>query len=218
MTDVTGQKGWDLVIETLAEWLPTEDVQWVILGTGDDRYADALQRLAAEFPSKISAQLTFSNELSHQIEAAADIFLMPSRYEPCGLNQLYSLKYGTIPVVHATGGLVDTITDTNQQTLIEGRATGFKFDFNWLQVDAFHGDGTPFHKRGISAEQGIYFLGLPKLTNRASSFIYGCWYDAKYLATHIGVQRSYVAYEKSRPAHSQDPRRAPPTARRSGAP
>lgn len=97
-------------------------------------------------------------------------------------------------------------------------ATGFKFDFNWLQVDAFHGDGTPFHKRGISAEQGIYFLGLPKLTNRASSFIYGCWYDAKYLATHIGVQRSYVAYEKSRPGHSQDPRRAPPTARRSGAP
>ncbi|WP_285295278.1 flavin-containing monooxygenase [Aureimonas altamirensis] len=73
-------------------------------------------------------------------------------------------------------------------------ATGFKFDFSWLQVDAFHPDGTPFHKRGISAEQGIYFLGLPDLTNRASSFIYGCWYDAKYIATHIGVQRNYDAY------------------------
>lgn len=75
-------------------------------------------------------------------------------------------------------------------------ATGFKFDFSWLEVDAFHEDGTPFHKRGISTEQGIYFLGLPELTNRASSFIYGCWYDAKYIATHIGVQRNYVAYEK----------------------
>lgn len=76
-------------------------------------------------------------------------------------------------------------------------ATGFKFDFSWLEVDAFHPDGTPFHKRGISAETGIYFLGLPELTNRASSFIYGCWYDAKYIATHIGVQRNYVAYRKA---------------------
>jgi putative flavoprotein involved in K+ transport len=75
-------------------------------------------------------------------------------------------------------------------------ATGFKFDFSWLDVDAFHQDGTPFHKRGISSETGIYFLGLPELTNRASSFIYGCWYDAKYIATHIVVQRNYVAYEK----------------------
>lgn len=76
-------------------------------------------------------------------------------------------------------------------------ATGFTFDFSWLDVDAFHKDGTPFHKRGISAEQGIYFLGLPDLTNRASSFIYGCWYDAKYIATHIGVQRNYVSYQKT---------------------
>ncbi|GGL93868.1 hypothetical protein GCM10011534_15020 [Pseudooceanicola nanhaiensis] len=76
-------------------------------------------------------------------------------------------------------------------------ATGFRFDFGWLQVGAFHEDGTPWHKRGISAEPGIYFLGLPDLTNRASSFIYGCWYDAKYIATHIGVQRNYQAYEKS---------------------
>jgi putative flavoprotein involved in K+ transport len=75
-------------------------------------------------------------------------------------------------------------------------ATGFKFDFSWLDVDAFHEDGTPFHKRGISSERGIYFLGLPELTNRASSFIYGCWYDAKYIATHIVVQRNYAAYEK----------------------
>jgi putative flavoprotein involved in K+ transport len=76
-------------------------------------------------------------------------------------------------------------------------ATGFKFDFSWLAVDAFHEDGTPFHKRGISSEMGIYFLGLPELTNRASSFIYGCWYDAKYIATHIVVQRNYASYQRA---------------------
>ena len=76
-------------------------------------------------------------------------------------------------------------------------ATGFKFDFSWLQVPAFHENGTPFHKRGISSQPGIYFLGLPELTNRASSFIYGCWYDAKYIATHIGVQRNYAAYQRA---------------------
>lgn len=77
-------------------------------------------------------------------------------------------------------------------------ATGFKFDFNWLEVDAFDEQGQPFHKRGISAESGIYFLGLPELTNRASSFIYGCWHDAKYIADHIAIQRNYVAYENSK--------------------
>lgn len=77
-------------------------------------------------------------------------------------------------------------------------ATGFRFDFSWLQVPgAFTPEGHPFHKRGISAQPGIYFLGLPELTNRASSFIYGCWYDAKYLATHIGVQQAYVSYKKA---------------------
>jgi len=75
-------------------------------------------------------------------------------------------------------------------------ATGFKFNFSWLQVDAFDANGAPFHKRGISAETGIYFLGLPELTNRASSFIYGCWHDAKYIADHIALQRMYVSYEK----------------------
>lgn len=76
-------------------------------------------------------------------------------------------------------------------------ATGFKFDFSWLDVDVFDENGTPLHKRGITAERGIYFLGLPELTNRASSFIYGCWYDAKYIATHIGVQRNYSTYQRT---------------------
>jgi len=76
-------------------------------------------------------------------------------------------------------------------------ATGFKFDFSWLQVNAFDDNGEPFHKRGICAESGIYFLGLPNLVNRASSFIYGVWHDAKYIADHITLQNEYKAYEKS---------------------
>ena len=76
-------------------------------------------------------------------------------------------------------------------------ATGFKFDFSWLQVDAFDEQGLPFHKRGISAERGIYFLGLPNLVNRASSFIYGVWHDAKYIADHIALQNAYSDYVKS---------------------
>ncbi len=76
-------------------------------------------------------------------------------------------------------------------------ATGFKFDFSWLQVDAFDEKGLPFHKRGISAERGIYFLGLPNLVNRASSFIYGVWHDAKYIADHIALQNAYSDYVKS---------------------
>lgn len=125
------QKGWELVIELMESWSQREDVQWAILGTGDDRYHHALQALAAAYPNRVSAQLTFSNELAHQIEAGSDIFLMPSRYEPCGLNQLYSLRYGTLPVVHETGGLADTIVDANPQTIAAGTATGFSFhDFH----------------------------------------------------------------------------------------
>jgi starch synthase len=84
--------------------------------------------LAKKFPDKIAARLSFSDDLAHRIEAAADIFLMPSRYEPCGLNQLYSLKYGTVPVVHATGGLADSITNTTDETLAAGTANGFSFN------------------------------------------------------------------------------------------
>lgn len=76
-------------------------------------------------------------------------------------------------------------------------ATGFKFDFSWLKVDAFDANGAPFHKRGISAERGIYFLGLPNLVNRASSFIYGVWHDAKYIADHVVLQNAYTDYKKS---------------------
>jgi starch synthase len=122
------QKGWDLVVEVLRRWATEMDVQWAILGTGEPYYHEVLGQLSREFPFRIAARLEFSDPLAHKIEAGADIFLMPSRYEPCGLNQLYSLKYGTVPVVRSTGGLVDTVTDTTPETLAQGIATGFSFE------------------------------------------------------------------------------------------
>ena len=122
------QKGFDLVAKLIPQWAPDSNVQWVILGTGEARYHDLLTELAHQYPQKVAVRLGFSDELAHRIEAGADIFLMPSRYEPCGLNQLYSLKYGTVPVVHATGGLADTITNVTDESLVDGTATGFSFD------------------------------------------------------------------------------------------
>lgn len=103
------QKGFDLVADVMQRWLQTSDVQWVILGTGQPKYHKLLETLAERFPQRVAVRLEFSNPLAHRIESGADIFLMPSRFEPCGLNQLYSLRYGTVPLVRATGGLVDTI-------------------------------------------------------------------------------------------------------------
>jgi starch synthase len=125
---LTDQKGLDLMAEVIPQWVQTAEVQWGILGTGQPKYHRLLETLAERFPQKVAARLEFSNSLAHRIEAGADIFLMPSRFEPCGLNQLYSLKYGTVPVVRATGGLADTIIDTNDQTLAAGTANGFSFE------------------------------------------------------------------------------------------
>jgi starch synthase len=121
------QKGFDLVAKLIPQWAPTSNIQWVILGTGDPVYHQLFSDLAKRYPEKVAVRLEFSNQLAHRMEAGADIFLMPSRYEPCGLNQLYSLKYGTVPVVHATGGLADTITNLTDATLADGRANGFSF-------------------------------------------------------------------------------------------
>jgi starch synthase len=121
------QKGVDLIGEVLKKRLVDSNVQWVILGRGDQKYQDMFLRLAAAYPEKLSVRLEFSDLLAHQIEAGADLFLMPSSYEPCGLNQIYSLKYGTVPLVRETGGLADTIVDTNEKTLAAGTANGFSF-------------------------------------------------------------------------------------------
>jgi starch synthase len=117
------QKGFDLIGEILDEMMKLE-LQLVVLGTGEKRYHEMMERAQKKYPMKIAIQLSFDDELAHLIEAGSDMFLMPSRYEPCGLNQMYSLKYGTVPIVRATGGLDDTIEQVNPVT---GEGTGFKF-------------------------------------------------------------------------------------------
>lgn len=104
------QKGVDLV-ETIAPWLLAKDVQLVMLGSGSSQYEAFFRASERRWPRKARGWVGFNEALAHQIEAAADIFLMPSRFEPCGLNQLYSMRYGTVPVVHRTGGLADTVID-----------------------------------------------------------------------------------------------------------
>jgi starch synthase len=121
------QKGLDLIVRVMQQWAAEGNAQWVILGTGEPRYHQLLGQLAKDHPDKIAVRLQFSDELAHRIEAGADIFVMPSQYEPCGLNQLYSLKYGTVPVVRATGGLADTVVNATPETMANGTATGFSF-------------------------------------------------------------------------------------------
>lgn len=124
---LTQQKGFDLLLEVLPRWLQESEVQWVILGMGQPEYHKALTALAERFPRKLVLRLEFSNPLAHRIEAGADMFLMPSRFEPCGLNQFYSLRYGCVPVVRFTGGLADTIVAFKPQAP-NIAATGFVFE------------------------------------------------------------------------------------------
>jgi len=121
------QKGLDLLADVIAKWAGEADVQWAILGTGDPQYHELLADLAGRYPGRVGLSLAFSDALAHRIEAGVDMFLMPSRFEPCGLNQLYSLKYGSLPIVRSTGGLADTVCDANDETLAAGTANGFSF-------------------------------------------------------------------------------------------
>ena len=117
-------KGLDLVARIMDEVLRTEDVQLVVLGTGDKEYEDWFKGLAWRFPTKVSANICFNNELAHRIYAASDLFLMPSQYEPCGIGQLIALHYGSIPIVRETGGLKDTVKPYNKY---EKQGNGFTF-------------------------------------------------------------------------------------------
>ncbi len=123
ITRLAHQKGVDLVAEAMGEILGL-GMNFVILGTGDERYNLIFSDLSDKYKGRASAKIAFDERLAHKIEAGCDIFLIPSRYEPCGLNQMYSLKYGTVPIVRATGGLDDTIVDFDPETK-EGN--GFKF-------------------------------------------------------------------------------------------
>ncbi len=119
------QKGFDLCFEALPALLAQRDVQLVVLGGGEPKYEQFFHSLAERAPHRVSFKNGYSEPLSHLIEAGSDMFLMPSRYEPCGLNQLYSLAYGTPPIVHKTGGLADTVRLWNPKS---GEGNGFVFD------------------------------------------------------------------------------------------
>jgi starch synthase len=161
------QKGFDLVEHVLPRWLSQRRFQLVVLGTGEPRFEAFFAHLAHHLPRQVAFHRTFSEPMAHLIEAGADLFLMPSRYEPCGLNQMYSLRYGTPPIVYKTGGLADTVTLWDPATQ---RGNGFVFDhfddhgLNWALAharDAFdsrEADGgaawRQLQRNGMSAELG----------------------------------------------------------------
>lgn len=126
---LTDQKGLDLLLPALRELLEgfsseREGFQVVFLGEGEQRYREQLEALARDFPRRVGVQLGYAEQTAHQIQAGADILLIPSRFEPCGLTQIYALRYGTLPLVHRTGGLADTVTDASAT----GGGTGYVFD------------------------------------------------------------------------------------------
>ena len=122
------QKGIDLILDTLPEILADSPACFAFLGTGDAQFEQQLQLAARMHPRRVFVEIGFSESMAHLVEAGSDIFLMPSRFEPCGLNQMYSLRYGTPPIVHNTGGLADTVVRTNAETLADNTANGFVFD------------------------------------------------------------------------------------------
>jgi starch synthase len=133
------QKGVDLILSILPGLLQDSDIQFVLQGSGDRELERALAALAEEYPRQVGVFIGYDEARAHRIEAGADAFVMPSRFEPCGLNQLYSLRYGTPPIVHRTGGLADTVVHATRETLADGTATGFSFDESstealWLAV------------------------------------------------------------------------------------
>ena len=126
---LASQKGWDLILPVLKQHLDeNRPTQWIVLGSGDPSYEQQLLSLAKAYPSQLALHVGFSDILAHRIEAGSDLFVMPSHYEPCGLNQLYSLRYGTVPIVTCTGGLADTVTNCTAETIANGTADGFYLD------------------------------------------------------------------------------------------
>ncbi|MBM3394369.1 MAG: glycosyltransferase, partial [Betaproteobacteria bacterium] len=127
ISHLTYQKGTDVFLSA-AEELAASPAQLAILGSGDAGMQDALQDLARAHPGQVAVHIGYDEGLAHQIEAGADMFLMPSRFEPCGLNQMYSQRYGTVPVVNSTGGLKDSVVDATQEHINDKTATGFVFN------------------------------------------------------------------------------------------
>ena len=120
---LTDQKGFDLIAYIMDE-LCQDDIQFIVLGTGEEKYENMFRHFDWKYHNKVSAQIYYSEEMSRRVYASCDAFLMPSLFEPCGLSQLMSLRYGTLPIVRETGGLRDTVEPYNE---FENRGTGFSF-------------------------------------------------------------------------------------------
>ncbi len=156
------QKGIDLVLELLPRLARIENLQLVILGSGLPHFEEALSDAAERYLGNIAIHIGYNEPLAHRIEAGSDCFLMPSRFEPCGLNQLYSLRYGTVPIVRRTGGLADTVVDVTPQSLLDGSATGFVFDAPtapalWEAIERaiefYHRPSSWWHKLAVTGMQ-----------------------------------------------------------------
>ncbi len=169
------QKGFDL-LEEVADELMEEELVMVALGAGEAKHERKLRQLAQHYPARMAVKIAYDNTLAHKVEAGADLFLMPSRYEPCGLNQIYSLRYGTVPVVRATGGLDDTIEAYDAPS---GQGTGFKFqDYTGRallqavrEALAVYHDKPAWRRLQVSGMTRDYSWG-------ASALEYGRLYDA----------------------------------------
>lgn len=181
---MTDQKGFDLIAATADDML-SNDIQLVVLGTGEARYESLFRDLMARYPDKVSAHIGFDESLAHQIEAGSDIFLMPSRFEPCGLNQMYSLAYGTIPLVRNVGGLADSVVDSSADALANDTATGIVFD-DYDSEEFFKS----FHRalilyRNDSMRQQVIRRGM----SRASSWTQSAdRYESVYKDAQAGVR------------------------------
>ena len=173
-----GQKGFDL-IEQIATDLLAEEIAIAALGAGEPRYEKFMRELAKAYPTKVAVKVAYDNVLAHKIEAGADIFLMPSRYEPCGLNQIYSLKYGTVPVVRATGGLDDTIEGYDPET---GAGTGFKFQlYDGPSLLGAIREALAIFRNEPSAWRRIQLSGMAKdFSWQASAVEYGKLYESAW--------------------------------------
>jgi len=117
----------DLLLAAMPAIL-AQGAQLAVLGTGEKRLEDSFRSLAASAPTQVAVRIGYSEALAHRMQAGGDLLVMPSRFEPCGLTQIYALRYGTLPVVHQTGGLADTVIDATYDSLMHNQATGFVFD------------------------------------------------------------------------------------------
>lgn len=125
VTRLTEQKGVDIITHAIPAMLKQSDANFVLMGSGSAYFERVIQDLRNQYPKRVFCYIGYSETMAHLVEAGSDIFLMPSRYEPCGLNQMYSLRYGTLPIVTNTGGLADTVVDASKQNIAEGKANGF---------------------------------------------------------------------------------------------